>query len=50
MVHALNEALGNLGRTVELRDDPAPAVANTLEKLVEAIGKVQRLSPTLVHA
>jgi molybdopterin-containing oxidoreductase family iron-sulfur binding subunit len=41
LAHVLNEALGNIGTTVELRALPAPATADTgtLEKLAEAVEK-----------
>jgi molybdopterin-containing oxidoreductase family iron-sulfur binding subunit len=38
LAHALNEALGNIGTTVELRVVPAPVETGTLETLAEAIG------------
>ena len=41
LVHAMNAALGNIGKTVELRSGPATAGAGTLEELAEAIGKGQ---------
>jgi molybdopterin-containing oxidoreductase family iron-sulfur binding subunit len=41
LTHALNEALDNFGKTVELRALPSPADANTLAKLTEAIGNKQ---------
>ncbi len=40
LVHAMNAALGNLGKTVDLRNAPNP-VAGTLAELAEAAGKGQ---------
>ncbi len=39
LVHAMNAALGNLGKTVELRSKPAGPVAESLEALAGAIAK-----------
>jgi molybdopterin-containing oxidoreductase family iron-sulfur binding subunit len=41
LAHALNEALGNFGKTVELRAVPPVEDAESLVKLTEAIGKKQ---------
>jgi molybdopterin-containing oxidoreductase family iron-sulfur binding subunit len=41
LAHAMNEALGNLGKTVELRALSPSADAGTLVELTEAIGKQQ---------
>ena len=41
LVHAMNAALGNLGKTVELRNGPSSTGAGTLAELAEAAGKGQ---------
>ncbi len=41
LVHAMNEALGNLGKTVEFHSLPAAQGVGTLVELAQAIGKGQ---------
>jgi molybdopterin-containing oxidoreductase family iron-sulfur binding subunit len=46
LLHLMNAALGNLGKTIELRRSPPKPAAGTLEELVQAIrqGQVETLA------